>query len=119
MSAMIKTRPRLTNPVKTPEFIEESETGLSRFGADLKQVGPDFEAPEDAIREEAPGFPTGRRSPSQESHLGSDPCSHRECAILVRERAGGTVRWGLRSGHAAWPDRSAPASAVREIALNG
>src|SRR6516225_7029797 len=34
-------------------------------------------------------------------------------------QAGGTVRWGLRAGHDAWPDRSAPASAVREIAFNG
>ena len=32
--------------------------------------------------------------------------------------AGGTVRWGLRAGHIAWPDRSAPASAVGKLAFN-
>jgi hypothetical protein len=52
MSAMVKTRPRVTNPIKTPESVEETETGLSRYSPDLKQVGSDAEAPEDAIREE-------------------------------------------------------------------
>ncbi len=32
--------------------------------------------------------------------------------------AGGTVRWGLRAGQIAWPDRSAPASAVGKLAFN-
>ena len=52
MSAMVKTRPRVTNPIKTPESVEETETGLSRHSPDLKQVGSDAEAPEDAIRDE-------------------------------------------------------------------
>ena len=52
MSAMVKTRPRLTNPIKAPEPVEETETGLSRYSPDLKQIGSDSEAPEDAIREE-------------------------------------------------------------------
>jgi hypothetical protein len=36
----------------------------------------------------------------------------------ARQPAGGTVRWGLRAGHVAWPDRSAPASTLREFAFN-
>src|SRR5262249_50630925 len=52
MSAMVKTRRRVTNPIKTPESVEETETGLSRYSPDLKHVGSDAEAPEDAIREE-------------------------------------------------------------------
>lgn len=31
------------------------------------------------------------------------------------EAAGGTVRWGLRTGLDAWPDRSTPTSAVGEL----
>jgi hypothetical protein len=52
MSAMVKTRPRLTNPIKAPEPVEETETGLSRHSLELKSVGSDSEGPEDAIREE-------------------------------------------------------------------
>ena len=33
--------------------------------------------------------------------------------------ADGTVRWGLRAGVPAWPDRSAPAPAVRELSFKG
>jgi hypothetical protein len=52
MSAMLKTRLRTTNPTTAPEPVEETETGLSRHSPELKQAGSDFEAPEDAIREE-------------------------------------------------------------------
>ena len=45
--------------------------------------------------------------------------SARRGAKRARAPAGGTVRWGLRTGHAAWPNRSTPASAVREFSLNG
>ena len=34
------------------------------------------------------------------------------------DAAGGTVRWGLRTGQIAWPNRSAPASAVGKLAFN-
>ena len=52
MSAMLKTRPRSTNPARGPEPVEETETGLSRYSPNLTQVGGDSEGPEDAIREE-------------------------------------------------------------------
>jgi hypothetical protein len=52
MSAMVKTRPRITKPVRDPEPVEETETGLSRFSADFKQLGAEPEAPEEAIRED-------------------------------------------------------------------
>lgn len=52
MSAMVKTRPRLTKPMKAPEPVEETETGWSGFSTDLNRVGPESEAPEEAIREE-------------------------------------------------------------------
>jgi hypothetical protein len=52
MSAMVKTRPRITKPSKSPEPVEETEQGMSDYSPDLKQVGSEPEAPEDAIREE-------------------------------------------------------------------
>jgi len=52
MAAMVKTRPRMTKPVRDPESVEETETGLPGFSADLRHVGPESEAPEEALREE-------------------------------------------------------------------
>jgi hypothetical protein len=50
---------------------------------------------------------------------GIDPSSRHGSVGQVTKAAGGTVRWGLRSGHDAWPFRSAPASAVGEFVVNG
>jgi hypothetical protein len=52
MSAMVKTRPRTTKPIRSPEPVEETEQGMSRYSPRLKQVGSEPEAPEDAIRDE-------------------------------------------------------------------
>ena len=52
MSAMVKSRPRVNNAIKAHESVEETETGLSRYSPELKQMGSDSEAPEDAFREE-------------------------------------------------------------------
>lgn len=52
MSAMVKTRPRTTHPYASPESIEETESGLSRYPDELKTIGVDGEPPEDASRDE-------------------------------------------------------------------
>ena len=38
--------------------------------------------------------------------------------IALTAMASGTVRWGLRAGDHAWPDRSAPAPAVGELSVD-
>jgi hypothetical protein len=63
-----------------------------------------------------PRYPRGRGLRHDESGVRSPMSIPRW--LPSSGAAGGTVRWGLRAGHAAWPDRSAPAPAVGELAFD-
>jgi hypothetical protein len=54
MAAMLKTRPRSNTTTKPAMPVEETESGTSRYSPLVNQVGPESEAPEDAIRESEP-----------------------------------------------------------------
>ena len=54
MSAVLQTRIRRTRTIRPEKPVEETETGLSRYSPELKQVGSRREAPENATRESEP-----------------------------------------------------------------
>jgi hypothetical protein len=52
MSAMVKSRRRVIHSNKAAESVEETEARLTGVSQNLKPMGSDCEAPEDAFREE-------------------------------------------------------------------
>ena len=85
MSMMLKTRPR-SNAQKPSRYVEETETGPSRYPDHLERIGSEGEPPEDAIREaEPPEF-------SEEYHTEAPDAGRGECHSIEREFTHGRSR---------------------------
>jgi hypothetical protein len=54
MFTTLKTRPRSTAMTKQTNPFDDTETGLPQNPAQLGRMGPEGEAPEDAVRESEP-----------------------------------------------------------------